>query len=117
MQTITLKTESYLFEGLNGEFRAIPFYELSIHEFVIFENGVPKFFIDFNFMSPIVLDITSKVKNGASFEEVIQDLGAYKGRQWTFQHNIQGEEVPNSEQAEIITLFLLKSINDNFENC
>ena len=34
METVTLQTESYLFQNSDGQFRAIPFYELSIDEFV-----------------------------------------------------------------------------------
>ena len=38
MKQVNLEIESYLFDGENGKFRAIPFYELSIDEWVIYQN-------------------------------------------------------------------------------
>lgn len=48
MEKIKLITESYLFNGQNGNFRAIPFFELSLTEFVIYEDGVMKYYFDIN---------------------------------------------------------------------
>ncbi len=66
MVTVTLKTASYLFHNADGQFRAIPFYKVSINEWVIFENGDPKYLLDLNRPNkPLVEDLNkrlSKVK-------------------------------------------------------
>ena len=47
MEKITIQTESYLFENTEGQqLRALPFYELSNAEWVIYEKGQPKYLID-----------------------------------------------------------------------
>ncbi len=49
MKKINLETESYLFDGENGKIRAIPFFELSIDEWVIYQNQEPKYLLNFNY--------------------------------------------------------------------
>lgn len=112
---IKLNTESYLFENSEGQFRAIPFYELSIDEWVIFEKGKPKYFLDFNNRDkPLVKDINNKLKNGEVFEEIIWKLGRFLGREWTTKHNITATEIANSEQTEIVELQILEDLSELF---
>jgi hypothetical protein len=111
MQTVSLQTESFLFEGPNGQFRDIPFYELSIEEWVVYENGVPTYLIDFNQRTkPLILDLTKKLDSGESLEEIIQKLGRFLGREWTTEHTIQGKEIPHSHLPETVTLTLLDNL-------
>ena len=115
METVTLQTESYLFQNSDGQFRAIPFYELSIYEWVIFENGQPKYFLDFNRRTkPLVQDLTKRLTNGEDLDEAVQKLGRFLGRQWTTNHNIEGSEIPNSQQVENVTVTLLDNLADLF---
>lgn len=115
METVTLQTESYLFQNSDGQFRAIPFYELSIDEWVIFENGQPKYFLDFNRRTkPLVQDLTKRLTNGEDLDEAVQKLGRFLGRQWTTNHNIEGSEIPNSQQVENVTVTLLDNLADLF---
>ena len=39
METVKRQTESYLFENSGEIFRGIPFYELSIEEWVVYQQG------------------------------------------------------------------------------
>ncbi len=115
METVTLQTESYLFQNSGGQFRAIPFYELSIDEWVVFENGQPKYLLDFNRRTkPLVQDLTKRLNNGEELDEAVQKLGIFLGRQWTTNHNIEGSEIPNSQQAESVTVSLLDNLADLF---
>jgi hypothetical protein len=115
MQTVTLLTQSFLFESSDGQFRAIPFYELSIEEWVVYENGLPKYLIDFNRRTKsLILDFTTKLNSGEPLEKIVQKLGRFLGRQWTTEHNIQGKEIPNSHLPETITLTLLDNLADHF---
>jgi hypothetical protein len=115
METVTLQTESYLFQNSGGQFRAIPFYELSIDEWVIFENGQPKYFLDFNRRTkPLVQDLNKRLNNGEELDEAIQKLGRFLGREWTTNHNIEGAEIPNSQQSESVTVSLLDNLADLF---
>jgi hypothetical protein len=115
MQTVTLQTQSFLFENSEEKFRGIPFYELSIEEWVVYENGQPKYLIDFNRRTkPLILDFTAKLNSGEPLEATIQKLGVFLGRQWTTEHDIQGKEIPNSNLAETITLIYLDNLADLF---
>ena len=115
MDTVTLQTESYLFQNSGGQFRAIPFYELSMDEWVIFENGQPKYFLDFNRrIKPLVQDLTKRLNNGEQLDEAIQKLGRFLGRKWTTNHHIVGSEIPNSQQSESVTVFHLDNLADLF---
>jgi len=113
METRQLQTESYMFESPDGLVRAIPFYELSIDECIVYQDGQPQFLIDFNRRTkPLILDLTAKLQSGESLDDLVQKLGKFLGRQWTTKHNIQGEEVPNSQKTEVITLQLLDNLTD-----
>lgn len=115
METVTLQTESYLFQNPDGQFRATPFYELSVDEWVVFENGQPKYFLDFNRRTkPLVQDLTKRLNNGEQLDEAVQKLGRFLGRQWTTNHNIEGTEIPNSQQTETISVTLLDNLADLF---
>jgi hypothetical protein len=115
METIILKTESYLFEESGRQFRAIPFYELSIDEWVVFEKGKPKYFIDFNRrQKPLIQDLRHKLEKGENFEDNIWRLGRFLGREWTTRHNIIGHEIPNSQQPESIELQVLDDLAELF---
>jgi hypothetical protein len=115
METIQLQTESYLFENSEGYFRAIPFYELSIDEWVVYEKGHPKYLIDFNRRTkPLITDLKNKLNSGEQLEETVQNIGRFIGRQWTTKHNIQGNKVSNSHQDESISLLLLDNLGDLF---
>ena len=115
MQTVTLQTQSFLFEDSGKQFRAIPFFELSIEEWVVYENGQPKYLIDFNRRTkPLILDFTAKLNSGEPLEETVKKLGVFLGRQWTTEHNIQGKEIPNSNLPETVTLTHLDNLADLF---
>ena len=115
METITLKTESFLFNSSEGQFRAMPFHELSTKEWVVFENGEPKYLIDFNRNTkPLIQDLTAILNSGGQLEEEVQRIGRFLGRDWTTKHNIQGKEIPNSQQSETIALSLLDTMADLF---
>lgn len=115
METVTLKTESFLFQNSVGQFRAIPFYELSIDEWVVFENGQPKYLLDFNRRTkPLVQDLAKRLNNGEDLEEAVQKLGRFLGRQWTTNHNVDGFEIPNSQQPASVTVSLLDDLADLF---
>ena len=115
MKTVQIKTESYLFRNSNSEFRAIPFYELSIDEWIIYENGEPKYFLDFNNKTaPLISDINKKLDLGKTLEEIVKNLGIFIGKNWTISHNIIGEEIENSQQEENIEVFELIDLRDLF---
>lgn len=116
METVTLQTESFLFQNSDRQFRAIPFYELSIDEWVIFESGKPKYLLDFNRRTrPLVQDLTKRLNNGEQLDEAIQKIGRFLGRHWTTNNNdIKGDEVPNSQQPEQVTVTFLDNLADLF---
>src|ERR1700749_3258129 len=115
MQTVNLQTESYLFENSEGQFRAMPFYELSIDEWIVFEKGKPKYLLDFNRRRmPLIQDIQTKLKDGQSLEDIIWKLGRFLGKEWTTKHNISASEIPNSQQVEQIELILLDDLAEIF---
>jgi len=115
METVTLQTESYLFQNSDGQFRAIPFYELSIDEWVIFESSQPKYLLDFNRRTkPLVQDLTKRLNSGEQLDDAIKKLGRFLGRNWTTNHNIEGDELQNSQQPEQVTLTFLDNLADLF---
>jgi len=115
METIKLQTESYLFEESGRQFRTIPFYELSINEWVVYEKGQPKYFIDFNKrQKPLIQDLKSKLDKGEILEECVWKLGRFLGRGWTTKHNITVNEIPNSQQIESIELQILDDLSELF---
>ena len=113
MEKITLQTESYLFEGLKGQFRTIPFYELEYNEWVIFEDGSPKYFISFDFdnpsTDPLNAEIEAKLKSGEDLDTIIKNIGLEVNKDWTVDHNIQGKEIENSWKPETVTLILFSN--------
>ena len=110
MTTIELCTESYIFESSEGQLRAIPFYELSLEEWVIFQNGRPKYFLDFNRRtSPLIMEIRNRIEKGEDFEAIINQFGRYLGIRWSIMHDIQGEEIAGSERPEKV---IVKRIDD-----
>ena len=113
METVKLQIESYLFQNLEGQFRALPFYELSIDEWVVYEKGIPKYLIDFNKRQfPLIKEINTKLQNGEDIEEIVYKLGRVLGKEWTTKHNIIGTEIPNSQEIEQIELFLLENLSE-----
>ena len=113
MKKINREIESYLFTGENGQFRAIPFYELSIDEWVIYQNNEPKYLIDFNYReSSFVKQIRESMEQGFNLEEIIYSYGVYLGLDWTTKHNIENEEIPNSQQTENVELEIIESFGD-----
>lgn len=113
MKKINQEIESYLFDGENGEFRAIPFYELSINESVIYQNQEPKYLIDFNYReSSFVKQIKKEMEQGVDLEEIINGYGIYLGLDWTTKHNIVSNEIPNSQQTEKVELERIESFGD-----
>src|SRR6478735_2856179 len=90
METVTLQTESFLFQSTDKQFRAIPFYNLTIDEWIIYEKGQPKYLLDFNRRTkPLIQDLTARLVNGERLEDTIQKLSRFLGRQWTTKHNIE----------------------------
>ena len=114
MNTITLQTQSFLFESPEGQFRAMPFYELSNEEWVVYENEKPKYFIDLNQRTkPLIQDFITMLDSGESLEEAVRRIARFLGKEWTTDHNIQGKEIPDSHKPETITLTLLDSLADH----
>lgn len=115
MQSIKLQIESYLFESPNGQFRAAPFYELAYDEIVIYENGQPKYLLEFNrHHLPIIQDILKRVDTGENLEDIVCKFGKSLGKEWTIRHNINAIEIPESEQIENIELLLLEDLSEMF---
>ena len=115
METVKRQTESYLFENSDGQYRAIPFYELSIDECVVYEKGQPKYLLDFNSrQKPLIQDLTNKLKKGEALEDIVWKLGRFLGKEWTTKHNITATEIPNSEQIETVDLLLLDDLAELF---
>jgi hypothetical protein len=115
METVKRQTESYLFEDSGEIFRAIPFYELSIEEWVVYQKGQPRYLIDFNRRSkPLIQDLKKKLESGEELDKVVSHLGRFLGRESTIHHNIKGKEIPNSWQQELIELILLDDLSDLF---
>ncbi len=113
METIKLHTESFLFEDSGRQFRTIPFYELSIDEWVIYETGQPKYLIDFNRrQKPLIQDLKSMLVKGEALDDAVGKLGQLLGREWTTKHNIQATEIPDSQQTEIIELLILDDLSE-----
>jgi hypothetical protein len=113
MKRISLEIESYLFNGESGKFRAIPFYELSIDEWVIYQNQEPKYLIDFNYReSSFVKQIKKELEQGIDLEEIINKFGIYLGLDWTTKHNIESNEIPGSQQTEKVELEIIESFGD-----
>jgi hypothetical protein len=117
MEKITLQTESFLFEESGIQFRAIPFYELSIDEWVIYEKGHPKYIIDFNSREkPLIQRLKSTLETGKTLEETVSQLGQLLGREWTTMRQTTAQEIPNSQQIETIELLLLEDLSE-FNDC
>lgn len=113
MKRVNLEIESYLFDGKNGKFRAIPFYELSINECVIYQNQQPKYLVDFNNgESSFVKQIRESMEQGFDLEEIIYNYGVYLGLDWTTKHNIENKEILNSQQAENVELEIIESFGN-----
>jgi len=115
METIKLQTESYLFENSDGRFRAIPFYELSIEEWIVYENGQPKYLLDFNKREkPLIKDLKTRLDKGEELESLIWKLGRFLGREWTTKHNINATEISDTQQIENIELLLIDELSELF---
>ena len=113
MKKINLDTESYLFDEENGKMRAIPFFELSIDEWVIYQNQEPKYLLNFNYReSSFVKQISESMEQGVDLEEIIHKYGIYLGLEWTTKHNIKSKEIPDSQQPEKVELELIESFGD-----
>jgi hypothetical protein len=113
IKKINLDTESYLFDGENGKFRAIPFFELSIDEWVIYQNQAPKYLLNFNYReSSFVKQVSESMKQGIDLEEIINKYGIYLGLDWTTKNNIKSKEIPDSQQPEKVELELIESFGD-----
>ena len=110
MKKIKLNTESFEFKNGAEIKRQIPFYELSMEEWVIYQNGKPKYFLNLdNRESNFQKQIREILSQGKNLEELIYRLGIYLGLDWTTKHNIEGIEVENSYKNEIVEL---EEIND-----
>lgn len=115
MEKVTIQTESYLFENGENQVRAFPFYELSNAEWVIYEKGQPKYLLDLDNKSyPIVQDIIQKLHSGEELEAIIGQFGRFLGQNWTIKHNIEGEEVEDSQQSETVELLMLADFTQLF---
>jgi hypothetical protein len=113
MKTRNLEIESYLFESEDGQIREIPFYELSIDEWVIYQNHLPKYLIDFNLReSAFNKQIKDLMEQGFELEEVIYKFGVYIGVDWTTKKIIKNKQVPNSQKLENIQLEIIECFSD-----
>ncbi len=108
-----LTVESYLFEDETHQFRAIPFYELSIDEWVVYQDGKPKYLIDFNRRDkPIIQFLAKQLRGKDDLDSIVNKLGKQFNQYWTTKHNIDGDEIADSWQVEQVTLELF----DGLEN-
>jgi hypothetical protein len=115
MKTVKRQTESFLFESSGLKFRAIPFYELSFEEWIIYENGHPKYLLDFNRQNePLIQDLKVKLNQGEELENLVCKLGQFLGKEWTTKHNIKGTEIQDSQQIETIELNILDDLSELF---
>ena len=111
MEKIILKTESYLVDGKENE-RYFPFLELEFNENVIYENGIPKYYLSFSDDLKSAYGIgdwimTELEKNGHNLRELIIKLGKNLNLNWdTFSSNV-GKFVENSWKPEKIELIIL----------
>jgi len=105
MKTITLNTESFEFEFNNNVFREIPFYELSIQEWIIYQDGKPRYYLNLeNQNSSFSTQVSKFLEKGLDLETAINKIGIFLGLDWTTKHNIQGTEKTNSFKSEIVIL-------------
>lgn len=112
MEKIKLSIESYLFNGEDGTFRAIPFYELSMTEWVIYEDGEAKYYVDANGRTdPIVKMLINSLDNGTSIEQFFEAIGKSINRNWT-THSGLPEEIQDTWQVEQIELHYLRDLKD-----
>jgi hypothetical protein len=115
VETIKRQTASYLFQTSDKIVRAIPFYELSIDEWVVYENGQPKYLLDFNRRDkPLIQDLRKKLNQGEKLEDNVWRLGRFLGKDWTTRHNIEGTEIQSSWQIENVELILLDDLSELF---
>ena len=83
METTKRQAESYLFQKSKKIVRVIPFYKLSIDEWVVYENGEPKYLLDFNRRhKPLIQDLKSKLDQGDKLEDSVWKLGRFLGKEW-----------------------------------
>ncbi len=74
-------TESYLFKNSKEVFRVIPLYELNINDWVDYENGIPKYLLNFNRRQmPLIQDLTIKLNKDEHLEDIILVLGKFCGK-------------------------------------
>ncbi|NLR91390.1 hypothetical protein [Flammeovirga agarivorans] len=100
-------------ESENGPFRAVPFYELSTDEWVIYQNKQPQYLIDFNLReSSIVKQVKESMDKGFGLKEIIFKYGCYLGLDWTTKHNIKSQKIENSQQTEKVKLEVIESFGD-----
>ena len=52
------------------------------------------------------------MEQGANLEEIINKYGVYLGLDWTTQHNIESNEVPNSQEIEKVELERIECFGD-----
>lgn len=106
MKTITLNSESFLFKDSEREYRVIPFYELEFNEWVIYEDGIPKYYFEIHEDSKdeIILSIVKDLKRGKELDSIIQSIGKKHNKNWTTINNIKGQEIENSFRPETIEL-------------
>lgn len=106
MKTIQLNTESYLFKDSGREFRAIPFYELEFNEWVIYEDGIPKYYFELHedAKDKVILSVIKDLKRGKELDSIIQGIGKKYNKNWTTINNIKGLEINNSFRSETIEL-------------
>jgi len=113
MRTIEIDTESFLFESPNGVFRAIPFYNLSMMEWVIYEEGIPTYYFTFDRrQDPFILHLTKAINGGKELDQAVQEIGKTFNRNWTIDHNIQGKEIENTWQSEKVKLLLITDLTE-----
>lgn len=52
------------------------------------------------------------MKQGLDLEEIIYKYGVYLGLNWTTKHNIESQEIENSQQTEKVKLEIIESFGD-----
>ncbi len=108
LEKITLEVESHLVKSEDVSFRTIPFHELSINEWIVFEDNEPKYFLDFNRNDdPIIKELKTQLTLGKDLDDCVKDIGFKKNRSLSTVRKIDGEIVNGSWQLEKISLFVL----------
>ena len=111
MEKIKLETKSYLISGKENE-RFFPFLELEFNKNVVYENDIPKYYLNFSddlkttqgIGNWIMVDLE---KNGHNLRDLIVELGNKLNLKWDIFSSNVGYPVEESYQTEQVELEIL----------